>query len=200
MTYSDEYKVCWYTPQRTATRSTHSLLKVLNFVSLGTHSFNLPEEKMDYRLISNVRNPYSRLVSIYYLHGLHTNNFFEDFDNFCRVKLGNFKFQDDYQIDYDKKILSVGKEFYKFVKVENYVNDLKSLDFIDLTKPEVQECFTRIIEQNLYEQEFESLMGKKRKKWYEFYTQELADIVYQRFEDQFKLFNYEKDSWNYGTS
>jgi hypothetical protein len=38
-------------------------------------------------------------------------------------------------------------------------------------------------------------MNEKRKNWKEFYNQELADLVYEKFLEQFQLFGYHKDSW-----
>ena len=31
--------------------------------------------------------------------------------------------------------------------------------------------------------------------WQSYYTQELADLVYKEYTDQFNLFNYDKNSW-----
>jgi len=127
MTYSDEYKVCWFTPQRTATRTTHTLLKTLGFLSIGTHSFRLPPERFDYRLISNIRNPYSRMVSLFFLYSLHKVNYKLNFELWCEYALNDQQFENDYQVRYDLKIKSVGRDFDKFIRVETYAEDIKSL-------------------------------------------------------------------------
>ena len=65
--YCDKLKVIWYTPPRTATRSSQSIQKNFNFEVSGLHGIKVPKGKEEYFFIHNVRNPYSRLVSIYRL-------------------------------------------------------------------------------------------------------------------------------------
>lgn len=199
MTYSDEYKVCWYTPQRTATRTTHTLLKVLGFQSLGAHSFSFPLERNDYMLISNIRNPYPRIVSIFYLYSLHNKNFNIDFEKWCEYVLTNQKFDDDYQLYYEKKIKSIGRPFDKFIRVENFSEDLKSLNFIDFTNEEIKEVWDNNILKNGYSHEFKFIQKDNRKTWLDFYNQKTADLVFINLEEQFNMFGYDRNSWKNGT-
>ena len=199
MTYSDDYRVCWFTAQRTATRSTHALLKKLGFNNLDTHDFNLPSERKEYTLISNIRNPYSRMVSLFFLYSHHKNNFKLDFKNWCEFVLNNEEFNFGYQLRYDLKIKSVGRSFDKFVRVENYIEDLKSLSFINLSNPEIQEVWDNFIIQNSYTHEFKFIETDSRKSWFDFYNQKLADLVFSNLEEQFNLFEYDRNSWKNGT-
>ncbi len=200
MTYSDEYKVCWFTPMRTATRTTHILLKKLNFVSLGTHSFRLADERHDYQLISNIRNPYSRMVSLFFLYSLHNLNFGLKFESWCEFALDDQKFEIDYQLRYDLKIKSIGRNFDKFIRVENYADDIKSLNFVDLSKPEIDEVWKNNILKNGYTHEFKKIQTDEKQKWQDFYNQEIADLVFLKLEEQFNFFGYDKNSWKDGTS
>ncbi len=74
MHISEKHKVYWFTPQRTGTRSTKELLRVMGFQTFD-HHFTFDSNKKDYFFVSNVRNPYSRLVSLFYLYSHHLNDF-----------------------------------------------------------------------------------------------------------------------------
>jgi hypothetical protein len=200
MTYSDEYKVCWFTPQRTATRTTHTLLKTLGFLSIGTHSFRLPPERFDYRLISNIRNPYSRMVSLFFLYSLHKVNYKLNFELWCEYALNDQQFENDYQVRYDLKIKSVGRDFDKFIRVETYAEDIKSLNFIDLSNPEIDKVYQNSVLKNGYTHEFKKIQTEERQSWQDFYNQKIADLVFSKLEDQFNFFNYNRNSWKDGTS
>jgi len=199
MTYSDEYKVCWFTPQRTATRTTHTLLKTLGFLSIGTHSFRLPPERFDYRLISNIRNPYSRMVSLFFLYSLHKVNYKLNFELWCEYALNDQQFENDYQVRYDLKIKSVGRDFDKFIRVETYAEDIKSLNFIDLSNPEIDKVYQNSVLKNGYTHEFKKIQTEERQSWQDFYNQKIADLVFSKLEDQFNFFNYNRNSWKDGT-
>jgi hypothetical protein len=199
MTYSDEYKVCWFTPQRTATRTTHTLLKTLGFLSIGTHSFRLPPERFDYRLISNIRNPYSRMVSLFFLYSLHKVNYKLNFELWCEYALNDQQFENDYQVRYDLKIKSVGRDFDKFIRVETYAEDIKSLNFIDLSNPEIDKVYQNNVLKNGYTHEFKKIQTEERQSWQDFYNQKIADLVFSKLEDQFNFFNYNRNSWKDGT-
>ena len=58
----------------------------------------------------------------------------------------------------------------------------------------MDEYFKTQINYNGYENEF----GDSN-NWQSMYTQELADLIYSRREEEFKLFNYNKDYWKDGT-
>ncbi len=199
MTYSDEFKVCWYTPQRTATRTTMTLLKVLGFATIGTHSFYLPKERKDYRLISNVRNPYPRMVSLFFLYSLHKKNFNLDFFRWCEYALSDKNFDNDYSLRYEKKIKDVGRNFDMFIRVENLSDDLKKLEFIDLSKDEVKDVWENSILKNGYTHEFKYIETEKKKRWEDFYDEKTANLVFDSLEEQFDFFGYDKNSWNNGT-
>jgi hypothetical protein len=199
MNYSDEFKVCWYTPQRTATRATATLLKTLDFTSIGSHSFYLPKERLDYRLISNVRNPYPRMVSLFFLYSLHKKNFNLNFYNWCEYVLTNENFDNDYSLRYEKKIKSVGRDFDTFIRVETLSDDLEKLNFINLTKPETKDVWDNSILNNSYTHEFKYIEKDDKKKWEDFYDEKTAKLVYTHLEEQFDFFGYDKNSWNNGT-
>ena len=194
MHFSEKYKCYWFTPQRTGTRSTKELLRVLGFQTMD-HHFTFDTTKKDYFFVSNVRNPYSRLVSLFYLYSHHLNNFHKQFNIWVHDSINHSPSAEKYQFYYHQYYQYLGRPFDKFVRQENLVDDLKSIGFIDLNKPEISAEFERNILNNRYEKEFEGQMNEKRKNWKEFYNEELANFVYEKFIEQFQLFGYHKDSW-----
>ncbi len=200
MTYSDEYNICWFTPIRTATRTTNLLLKKLGFKDLDTHSFRLPPERSNYFLISNIRNPYSRMISLFSLYCVHKLNFGLNFEKWCEYALNDGQFGYEYQLRYDLTIKGVGRNFDKFIRIENYSDDLKTLNFIDLSNPEIQEVWENNILKNAYTFEFEKIQTEEKRTWQDFYNQKIADLVFSKLEDQFNFFDYNRNSWKHGTS
>lgn len=199
MTYSNELKVCWYTPQRTATRTTHVLLEALGFTGLGSHTFHFPPERSDYFLISNVRNPYPRMVSLFSLYSIHKKEYSFDFAKWCEYALTDEKFDEEYQLRYERKIFSLHRKFDKFIRVESFSEDLKSLSFIDTNNPKIQQIWKNNILNNGYTYEFKNIENANRTHWSDFYTVRLSDLVYKNLKEQFDLFGYEKNSWKNGT-
>lgn len=79
MGYQDSLKVFWITPPRTASRSCNSFLQYFDFTMTG-HQLEIPENKLHYHHICNVRHPYSRLFSLYkvFYYRKNPNKTFED--------------------------------------------------------------------------------------------------------------------------
>ncbi len=92
------------------------------------------------------------------------------------------------------------KKFDKFIKVERLSDDLKTLSFIDFSNPKIQDIWQRNILNNGYTHEFKNIKNDVRTNWFDFYTEELADLVYNNLKEQFDLFDYERTSWKNGTS
>lgn len=199
MNFSEKYNCYWFTPKRTGTRSVKELLLVLGF-QIADHTFDLNKKNQDSIFISNVRNPYSRLVSLFHLYLHHISNFDMKFDEWVYETLKKPLICDSYQFYYHKDILKLDRPFNKFVRLENFENDIKSINFIDFTNPKISKEFEFNIKNNRYQTEFENQMNKKRKNWKEFYNGELANLVHVNFIEQFELFGYHKDSWKNGAS
>ena len=81
--------------------------------------------------------------------------------------------------------------------------DTLALPFIDLSNTNVKTPWDRFIVNNGYTGEGpnnETGFLKRSKNanyadWQSYYSQHTADIVYKNYTEQFKFFNYEKDSW-----
>ncbi len=140
------------------------------------------------------------MVSLFTLDSIHKNNYNLDFEKWCEYALSDDKFDQAFQLRYERKILSLDKKFDKFIKVERLSDDLKTLSFIDFSNPKIQDIWQRNILNNGYTHEFKNIKNDVRTNWFDFYTEELADLVYNNLKEQFDLFDYERTSWKNGTS
>lgn len=198
MSYSDKFKVFWLNPMRTATRSCMQIQKKLEFEECGVHSFVIPEDKMDYQIIVNVRNPYSRLVSLYKLECIWKKKEFniDSYGDWVRFVLQDRYIQNNIMTLYlDHLIEKLPSTPKTFIKLENLESDLKNIWFIEDNFDDIQEVFQNQILRNNYKMEYKISLN-----WKEFYDEELAELVYNKTKTQFEMFNYEKDSWKDGTS
>jgi len=69
-------------------------------------------------------------------------------------------------------------------------SDLNNLWFIKNGSNEIRKNMDKYIKINTF---------NDSPPWQDLYNQELADLVHYRLENEFKLFNYNKDSWKDGT-
>jgi hypothetical protein len=167
----------------------------LNFVYDG-HRLQIPEGKEDYDLLFNIRNPYSRMVSVFMLFCHHQNNFEREFKSFVTV----YNVLDNpYQLSLDKIVLNFDKPKIKYIRTEFLDQDLKSVQKLTNQFVNMGEIYNDFVLTNQYTNEFETQIGGKRRPWRSFYTQEIADKVLSLTENQFDLFNYNKDYWKDGT-
>jgi len=192
MNYSNALKVNWVTPRRIATRTCIEIQKFYNFDVFGIHEV-MVENRNDYQLIFNIRNPYSRLVSIFYLWKIHNpKNISIQFEDWVKVFTDELHSNvDTYTIFLDKIVDSLPKPPDFYVRLEFLEFDLRNLWFIDNQSVDVN----NLIENNVNKNNYKS----SDIPWESYYNQELADLVYLRMERQFEMFNYNKNYWKDGT-
>lgn len=189
MPYSDKLKVYWMFPMRTASRSCMSICRHFNFQETNVHYLEGPL-KPDYDLISNVRNPYSRLLSIYEIFCIHKKI---QPNNFKSWVLGNHD-KRLYQIDLYDTFSELNRIPTRFIRTEFLLEDLNELPFI---KNEKSEEFQSILYENILNNHYRSEVFTE--PWQTYYDEELADAVYNSLKKDFDLFGYDKNSWKYGT-
>jgi hypothetical protein len=202
MNYNDELKVVWITPTRTGTRSSGAIMSKLDFKSENNnirqketvHGIGIPEGKEDYKLIVNIRNPYSRMVSLYYLYMNNSKQFNQSFDRWVKSNLSFSDYNKSFFILDSLKKLSKLPDLY--VRMENFKNDINSLWFVKENFDFLEQTLKNNIENNLYDSdEFQSNGFIKKESWKEYYNEEISEFVYKKMKNEFDFFNYDKNSW-----
>lgn len=212
MNISHKLKLIWFAPARTASRALHALLEQYDFVNLvegetadlrvhpHTHECKVPSGLEHYNILLQIRNPYSRVVSLWHLDNYNrfrdpsvtTGKRCDTLEEFIYTSLllqHRVNRFDELPVAEPKYIISH----------ENFAKDVLKLDFIDFTSKDIAKIYNEKIASNtfLYEREVSSTkpLNANYAYWQTHYTQELADIVYKASENYFKKFGYKKDSW-----
>lgn len=198
MAFSENLNVFWFNPIRTATRSTRKVQIFFKFNESGWHDEPNDEYK-EFYFISNIRNPYSRMVSIFYFLFKNENRDIDDFRLFVKKKVWeekNLESVPNLQLNLCKIFEKFGRNPDYLVKVENLYDDIINLPFIqDKSNPIFLGLMDESIKNNNYFQEYGS-----KPHWKEHYDETTANILYEYLEKDFILGNYDKNSWKDGTS
>jgi len=202
MNYNDDLKVVWITPMRTGTRSSGAIMSKLDFKSENNnihqkeivHVIGVPDGKEDYNLIVNIRNPYSRLVSIFHLYMYRSKNYDKKFYDWITKK--HHIYEDEFfNIYIASRLKGLPKEPDFYVRMENFQDDIKSLWFVKENFDLLEQTINDNIEKNRYLTEFEEYGFTKKNSWKEYYNEEIAEIVFLKLKGEFDFFNYDKNSW-----
>ena len=204
MNYNNDLKVVWITPMRTGTRSSGVIMSKLNFkndidkVQYGgvVHGIGIPEGKDDYKLIVNIRNPYSRMVSLYYLYLDNSKQFNQSFGRWVKSSLSFLDYNENFFIADSLKKLSKVPDLY--VRMENFENDINCLWFVKENFDFLEQTLKNSIEKNCYnlgEFQFNVNGFIKKESWKEYYNEEISEFVYKKMKNEFDFFNYDKNSW-----
>ena len=202
MAYHKVFNTFWFTPTRTATRSTSEIRNFFKFKDTGHHP---PTDDIgsDYYFVSSFRNPYPRAVSMFNLiYGFNPTKNHTNFKKFVEKKILAEKKGLNYVIDFNIiKITTIFDLLERapdyLVKTENLLEDIKNLFFVksELENPQLQ----NIIENNIVKNGYSNEFGKKP-HWMEHYDEETANMIYDYAQQDFILGNYNKDSWKDVTS
>ena len=199
MPHSDELKVFWFTPMRAATRSCINIQTYFNFLDISTHQFFDGKLPHDYFFISNVRNPYSRLVSIYKLFCFGFKLEPTNFRNWVIKKLKEEVETPSQTLDYQINLSSIYSRYNRIpdylIKVESIENDIRNLWFV---KNSMSEELETIIQESILKNQYVNEFGEGD-HWQEYYNESLSNYVYSYLEKDFLLLGYDKNSWKNGT-
>ena len=199
MFFSEEYKIMWWQPPRIASRALSCIPKTLNFDDQKNgHTLTVVNKEWD--VFHPTRNPYSRTVSWW---NLRYNEIIKDgpkitylnFEQF--VKMDNneyFRIESGHIWDVVSTLKRNNMQAKYVVRYEHLIDDLMKLDFI-------KDNF-EILKNNLYDLKY-TTRNSYRNRYSDitknpicsFYTQELADIVWQEKQYEFEEWGYERDSW-----
>ena len=198
MAHSETLNVFWFNPMRAATRSTKEIQLFLNFTDSGNH--DEPNKKHNgFYFVSNIRNPYSRVVSLFYFIFRTDNRDIDNFKLFVKKKIWeerNLESPPNLQLNLNKIFEKFGRNPDYLVKTENIYDDIMDLPFIkEKTNPDFLRLMDEKIRKNNYFQEY----GRKP-YWKEHYDEDTANILYEYLEKDFILGNYDKNSWKDGSS
>jgi hypothetical protein len=199
MYYNKELGIEWWLPPRTGSRMTAEIIRKLGFEVVGHHHLFVHTPNYENKIILNIRNPYSIMVSRYkqFYEKDITVNYTYNWDNFTDfvktfiewTKVGrNYSFY-----SYPEILDKTNRQPHFKVRYENFINDLMSIDVINQN-------------QHLIESELEKLnVGKSARSensmldttipYHQHYTQEAADLVYEHYKYLFIFDEYERDSW-----
>lgn len=133
----------------------------------------------EYSLVVTVRNPYSRFFSDF-RHNRMDIPTEEQFRTYLEYEVYKKKNQNCYGF--------LEREPDYPVRLENLFEDYSSIPFLKnselYTSGKLLEMCGKKVNQN-----------KKPLNWRDFYTKNLADMVYYSCQNYFEIFGYEKDSW-----
>ena len=139
------------------------------------HGLSLFDGHENYKLITTVRNPYSRMVSIY--EWMSVSREIRSFE----------VFMDDYkkrpvQPIFDKRIPDYT------LRQENLFDDYLKIPFVRDSKLNESGVLKELCDKKINK-------GRERKPVKDYYNQDTANIVYTNYKEYFDLFGYDIDSW-----
>lgn len=198
MNVSHEVRWVWWAPGRCATRSVYAFLSQYDFVDMSgdtppgypgradgyTHNLGVPYGCENYRVMMQVRNPYSRLVSMWRLECLSDYRPIQQattpFADFAKTRNSL-----DLSMAYRTKTPDM------IIRQETLSRDLAVVPFVDLTDTVQRSMFDRFIVFNRY-------TGGDIFDWRLLYNNRLADLVYESNRAAFEDLGYDRYSWRAG--
>lgn len=201
-THSEQERLAVFLPPKTGTMHAVFILNHFNFITnyhgkddgkfilkddylIHHHSKIIPKGYEDYDVIYTTRNPYERLVSVYY----HTKRRSEENSPYVKtyktyfsnlVNNGWLKVTDDFDFVKTPKYL---------LRLEHLYEDYIKIPFIRDSKLNQSGILYELCNKKIHVNTQET----KPIKYY--YTQDMADYVYETFKPYFDLTGYDKDSW-----
>jgi len=205
MLVNHKHKAVWWLPPRTASRSMSCILHYYDFYNArdkcsireqGTHDIGIPDGCDDYLVICNVRNPYSHVLSDW-----HWRSFDVDDNNnvIIRQKFSDWVAEMSGMAHFFP-IITHKRRPDVYVRIENYMEDLAKIPFVDLKDPHIQSIIQNQLAQNNYTEsggsgpEFILKRNKNNPMLSDlrsYYTQKEIDIVAHMYHDAFIEFGYD---------
>jgi hypothetical protein len=189
MNVNHDYKAIWWLPQRTASRSVSNIPAYYNFFCIPenaylreayTHGIGIPPGCEDYLIICNVRNPFAHVVSQW-----HWRCFSQDPNSPDPIISCSFQ---DYvkQVNGMSELATIFQQARKpdiYFRIENYMEDLAKIPFVDLTDPKLTGLIDFELKNNRYTDEGKFMLQRNPHEyrltdWRSYYqTEEELDIV-----------------------
>ena len=206
MNVNHDLKVVWWLPSRTASRSVSEILAYYKFYNSilnlpvtesYTHAMEIPIGCDDYTLVSNIRNPYAKVLSTW-----HLRHFKEDPETGNLILEKSFsEFLTHATAGVEESVITQNKkkpDFY--IRVEHMIEDLHKLPFLDFTDPHTNMLINGL-DTNTYKCEggsegFALRRDPKNSEmtdYKSYYTQKELDFVWNKYEDVFNEFGYQRE-------
>lgn len=194
MWYSEKYRVQWWRVMRNASRALDPIPRKLGFQEMDvSHGCLIKDPTWD--VVCACRNPYSRIVSFWILRNRinYSNNRDVTFQKYIKEPNEYFSFNlghDWEPITNLQKHPNIRKHVIRF---ENLVEDVSNLPFVQENYKLVERSIEELVEyKDGYKQQYTIDIETP---YYDYYTQELADIVWEKKQYEFEYWGYERDSW-----
>lgn len=194
MLYSEKYKVQWWRVMRNASRTLEEIPVKLGFTDKErTHSCLV--HNPEWPVVLCCRNPYSRAISFWLLRNMTDYNSENrvNFETYIKSKNEFFALTD---IDSHEPISVLKKhpQMPKYViRFENMYEDLMKIPFIEENYNELSTILYVIkFDPSRYKEQY---IEKINQPYSFYYTQELADIVWEHKKFEFEFWDYSRDSW-----
>lgn len=201
-THSEQEKLAVFLPIKTGTIHATFILNHYNFKTniygkdddslileedylIHHHNEVIPKGYEDYDVIYTTRNPYTRILSMYFYQKKvmendipYTKTFKEYFANSANSGWNHVKSSFNF-IKIPKYIL----------RMEHLYHDYTQIPFIRDSKLNKSGILYELCEKKIHAKKQET------KSLTEYYTQDMADHVYETFKQYFDVTGYDKDSW-----
>lgn len=177
MNYSDDLKIVWWGIGACGSGTMADFLRdYYNLVDNGRNTSGIPEDKKDYTIVTNVRNPYAWELSTYFDVSEGNDTTFEEF-----LEQGGYCTQQPLIADY-------------YIRCEDMYSEIQkvpNIKFGPLFQSEAKERLS-----NPKYQRSRPFITKTMLR--DYWNQELVDKYSERYAELFKVTGYNKDSWKTG--
>ena len=164
----------------------------LGFSDMNNH--NCKVYNPDWNTVISIRNPYGRAISFWILnHGLEPHNQERiSFEEYLKSKNQYYLIKGPMSWNPIYRLKKLNGKIYT-IRNESIIEDLLDIPIVgnnlDILKNEIETIKTN---RSTYRKFY---LLEQDKPYYELYTQELADIVYEIKKEEFETWGYGKDSW-----
>ena len=194
MWYSEKYQVQWWRVMRNASRALDKIPKNLGFVEMDV-SHGCVIKNPNWGVVCNCRNPYSRAVSFWILRNRinYSHNEEVSLEKYLKKPNEYFNFQVGHDWDPITNLQKNSNIQKHIIRFENLVEDVSNLPFVTENYHLVRRNIEELTEyKNGYKEQYTIDI---QIPYSEYYTQELADIVWEKKQYEFEYWGYERDSW-----
>jgi hypothetical protein len=164
-----------------------------------THRQGIPEGYENYPIICNTRNPYSRAISAYLDESYEKDNlwYMMEFPEWLEKSYFNYpRYPDETPDFYMNKWEEIGKEPTYIIKMEDMVGSIEKIPMLNNLPNKEEGLKFFKVNGHKYENPRDEYIGEFQ-HYQKYYTQDLADMFYEKLKPYFDYFDYDKDSWRY---